>query len=180
EPVLLLAERTIARTGQAHMEMLLVPPPRSKSIQPRRAGKLAAHVTLDRRADENAIDRHIVRRHLEQSGLCGPPGCSQSLSADDEARSAQSLALSIARSIRTRQEPDVGVEAILVARMPRRHGAAARRAHVTNQEQVHRVGVRPGGQPGEIADERRMAIETTARRPHHTVAGAIERKARSA
>ena len=49
---LLPAQRAVRRTHEAHVEMVLMAPPRPQSIEPRCPGKLPAHVSLDRRTHE--------------------------------------------------------------------------------------------------------------------------------
>ncbi len=156
--------------------MVFVSPPWAQPIEPGGLGKPAAHVALDRRTDKDSIHVAVVRRGGEQSGLRRTPGLPQLLSTDHEPRRAQPLPLDGGRPHRPRDEPDVHVEAVLVARMPRQRRPSPRRAQIANQQQFPRAA-RPGcGKCGEVADEHGMAVEAAPRRPHDRVAGAIERQ----
>ena len=74
ERVLFPAARTVARTFETNVEMLVMVPPRAQPIEPGRCGKITAHVSLDRRADKEPIDIRVVGGSCEQPGLFRSPG----------------------------------------------------------------------------------------------------------
>ena len=80
ERILFPAEWRIARTLETNVEMIFVSPPRAQPIKPGRGGKIAAHVSLDRRTDKDPIDLRVVGSGYKQPGLCRSPGGPQGLS----------------------------------------------------------------------------------------------------
>src|SRR5215470_6245446 len=134
----LVAARRLPRgTGEADMEVVVVPPPRPDLSQPAAVRtRLMAQLPLDRRVNKNARHLRLARECFEQATVLRGPRLVDliSVGSGDIGR-RHVLALADAEpSARHWGEPDVGVEADLMRAVPGQHRPAARLGDVADEE----------------------------------------------
>ena len=132
-----------------------------------------AHLELDRRGDEDAVDPRVARRGLEEGGVRGGPvGVDVALVGGEHADRRDALALGAAEVEPGRRgDPDVGVEAGLVAGVAGDR-AAARLGDVADVEALPAGLHRGAAQVLDEADHRRVAPVVVAAEPHRLPGGA--------
>ena len=180
-----LAGRAVRRTADADMEVVVVPPPRPDLFEPGAVGTCpAAQRHFDRRVDEDALDLGVRGGRLDHVEMAGRPQFRVDVApaVGDHHRRRDFLALGAAELPRRhRRQPDVGIEADLVARMAAHHRTAARLRHVADQEAGPRPGLRgPGAEPLQEMDEVGMPPVAVAGKPHHLPGRAVDGQRRRA
>ncbi len=144
------------------------------------AGPGIAKFLLDRRIDEDALDLRVARSQHDQLRMFRRPDRTidrQELVLLQHRCCRNILALAIGeRALRHRRQPNIGVKADLVGRMPRQHRAAARLGDVAEQQ------ARPADLFGRIMrkllnqrDHLRVAPTAVARQPHRLPGGPVGR-----
>src|SRR5688572_14710723 len=101
--------------------MILVAPPWTKAIEPGGRLVVLAHVTLDRRADEDPVHTVAVSRCRKQPRLRLVPVRPQTFAPNDETGCGESFAFGFGRTSFERCEPHIDVESVLVAGMSGQH-----------------------------------------------------------
>ena len=130
-----------------------------------------AHFLLDRGVDQHALDLGLLGGGADEGGVGRRPGLRIEVLAvgGDQAGGRHRLALLSAQAMaRHRHEPDVDVEADLMAHMAEGQRAAARLRHVADQDAVPAGGL--GGERREALqepDQFGMAPVAVARQAHH-------------
>src|SRR5215813_12891282 len=134
----LVAARRLPRgTGEADMEVVVVPPPRPDLGEPAAVRtRLMAQLPLDRRVDKNARHLRLARECFEQAPvLWGPRFVDLIAVGSDDIGGRHVLALAGAEpAARHWGEPDVGVETDLMRAVPGQHRPAARLGDVADEE----------------------------------------------
>ena len=179
-----LTGRAVRRAADADVEVIVVPPPRPHLLEPGAVrARLAAQRHLDRRVDEDALHLGVRGGRLDHVEMARRPQFRIDVApavGDDHGR-GHLLALGAGKLPRRhRGEPDVGIEADLVARMAPHHRAAARLRHVADEETGQVPVSRPGAEPFQETDEVRMPPVAVAGEPHHLPGRAVDRQCRRA
>ena len=179
---LLAAIRRIGRTFQPHMDVVGVAVPGPHLGHPGIVMLVldAAQFLLDRGIDQHALDFRLLGRGLDEGDVRRRPGFRIDVLAvgGDQIAGGDILALFLAQLVvRLRHEPDVDVEADLVAHVAERQRAAARLRHVADQDALPAGGL--GGERREALeefDQFGMAPIAVARQPHHLPVRAVDRQ----
>src|SRR4051794_2985350 len=136
--VLRLALRAARLASDAHVEMIIVPPPRAHLVQ--EATIIAGLTTerlLDRRIDEDALHFRVLGGGLDHREVAPRPdfGIDILFVLRHHVGCRHLLAL-LPREwrLRHRREPDVGVEADLMTGVAGEHWPATRLRHVADQQ----------------------------------------------
>ncbi len=139
-----------------------------------------AELLLDRGIDEDARHRGIERGAADELELAARPvgGVDDARLLVDHLLGDHGLALVIAeRLLRHRREPDIDIEADLVAGMAGQRRTAARLAHVANEQS--RPAIQPLGVAGEPLGEAHQlwrAPVAVAREAHRLPVGTVHRQ----
>ena len=130
---------------------------------------LAAQRLFYRGIDQDADNRRILRCGPEDLGIFLVPHFRidvELISRDQIGGRAELTFLPALHVVRHRLEPDIDVEADLMAGVVGDHRSAARLRHVPDQKTVPADLFRVPGEPFDEANELRIAPIAVARRPH--------------
>src|SRR5467141_3634345 len=168
---LALASAGAGRTFDADMEVVVVAVHRPHVMEPAAVALgFAAQRLLDRGIDEDALHARFLRRRADHREMARRPGARidiEPVGAHHHDR-GRFLALFARQSpVRHRRQPDIGVEAHLVAGVPGQHWAAARLRHIADQySRPPRILVRLVRQSLEQRDQVGMPPVAIARQSH--------------
>src|SRR5215471_14051831 len=175
---------TVGGADDPHVEVIVVPPPRLDLVQPMAvAAGVAAQRLLDRGIDEDAGDLRVLRRGPDQRHVRRRPYLRVDVPAvfgHDHGRRYFFPLLARQLAVGHWREPNVGVEAHLMAGMAGEHRAAARLPHVTDEETVPAGLGRLRREPLEERNQVRMAPIAVARESHDLPGRAVDRQRRRA
>src|SRR6266849_8565944 len=134
---LALATAGASRTFDADMEVVVVAVHRPHLMEPAAVALgFAAKRFLDRGVDEDALHARLLRGRADHREMARGPGARidvEPVGTHHHDR-GRFLALFARQSpVRHRRQPDIGVEAYLVAGVPGQHRTAARLRHVADQ-----------------------------------------------
>ena len=165
---------------EPNVEVKVVPPPRLHLAEPTAVGAgIAAQGFLDRRVHEDAGDLRVLRRGADHRQVRRRPHLRvdvQAILGDDHGRRHFFPLLPRQFAVGHLREPDVGVEADLMAGMAGEHRAAARLRHVAHEQPVPAGLRRLRGEPLEELHQVGMAPVAVAREPHHLPGRAVDRQ----